>query len=47
VIFVSFFTGYKGLFKWFEYLKQTKSSAAPVKLFDKVKQIYVYYSSVR
>ncbi|VDI33845.1 Hypothetical predicted protein [Mytilus galloprovincialis] len=27
--------GYKGQFKWFEYLRQTKSSAAPVKLFDK------------
>ncbi|KAK6173380.1 hypothetical protein SNE40_016844 [Patella caerulea] len=27
--------GYKGPFKWFEYLKQTKSVAAPVKLFDK------------
>ena len=29
-------SGYKGQFKWFEYLRQTKSSAAPVKLFDKV-----------
>ncbi|ESO95252.1 hypothetical protein LOTGIDRAFT_144696 [Lottia gigantea] len=27
--------GFKGIFKWFEYLKQTKSVAAPVKLFDK------------
>ncbi|XP_064607601.1 MBT domain-containing protein 1-like isoform X2 [Liolophura sinensis] len=27
--------GYKGQFKWFDYLRQTKSSAAPVKLFDK------------
>ncbi|XP_069130374.1 MBT domain-containing protein 1-like isoform X1 [Argopecten irradians] len=27
--------GYKGQFKWFEYLKQSKSTAAPVKLFDK------------
>lgn len=27
--------GYKGSFKWFDYLKQTKSVAAPVKLFDK------------
>nr|KAG5711574.1 hypothetical protein BaRGS_016756 [Batillaria attramentaria] len=26
---------YKGTFKWFDYLKQTKSVAAPVKLFDK------------
>ena len=24
-----------GLFHWFEYLKHTKSVAAPVKLFDK------------
>ena len=30
-------SGYKGIFKWFEYLRQTKSTAAPVKLFDKVK----------
>lgn len=27
--------GHKGPFKWFDYLKQTKSLAAPVKLFDK------------
>ncbi|XP_070197617.1 MBT domain-containing protein 1-like isoform X1 [Littorina saxatilis] len=27
--------GHKGGFKWFDYLKQTKSVAAPVKLFDK------------
>ncbi|XP_076467464.1 MBT domain-containing protein 1-like isoform X2 [Babylonia areolata] len=27
--------GHKGTFKWFDYLKQTKSHAAPVKLFDK------------
>lgn len=27
--------GYKGTFKWFDYLKATKSVAAPVKLFDK------------
>ncbi|KAL3878957.1 hypothetical protein ACJMK2_031281 [Sinanodonta woodiana] len=27
--------GYKGIFKWYDYLKQTKSVAAPVKLFDK------------
>ncbi|XP_013413115.1 MBT domain-containing protein 1 [Lingula anatina] len=27
--------GYKGPFKWFDYLKQTKSRAAPVRLFDK------------
>ncbi|PVD34462.1 hypothetical protein C0Q70_05737 [Pomacea canaliculata] len=27
--------GYKGVFKWFDYLKHTKSVAAPVKLFDK------------
>lgn len=27
--------GYKGQFKWFEYLRQTKAVAAPVKLFDK------------
>ena len=30
------FSGHKGTFKWFDYLKQTKSVAAPVKLFDKV-----------
>lgn len=28
--------GHKGAFKWFDYLKQTRSIAAPVKLFDKV-----------
>ena len=28
---------HKGEFKWFDYLKQTRSQAAPVKLFDKVK----------
>lgn len=28
--------GHKGPFKWFDYLKQTKAIAAPVKLFDKV-----------
>ncbi|KAJ8298307.1 hypothetical protein KUTeg_024838 [Tegillarca granosa] len=28
-------TGYKGQFKWFDYLKQTKAIAAPVALFDK------------
>ncbi|CAL1541940.1 unnamed protein product [Lymnaea stagnalis] len=28
-------TGTKGPFKWFDYLKQTRSMAAPVKLFDK------------
>ncbi|KAL8597044.1 hypothetical protein ACOMHN_055637 [Nucella lapillus] len=27
--------GHKGTFKWFDYLKQTRSVAAPVKLFDK------------
>lgn len=27
--------GYKASFKWFDYLKQTKTVAAPVKLFDK------------
>uniref|UniRef100_A0A8W8L8W9 MBT domain-containing protein 1 n=1 Tax=Magallana gigas TaxID=29159 RepID=A0A8W8L8W9_MAGGI len=27
--------GHKGPFKWFDYLKQTKAIAAPVKLFDK------------
>lgn len=27
---------YKGEFKWFDYLKQSRSQAAPVKLFDKV-----------
>ncbi|KAK3100006.1 hypothetical protein FSP39_013414 [Pinctada imbricata] len=27
--------GHKGPFRWFDYLKQTKSVAAPVKLFDK------------
>ncbi|KAK3599513.1 hypothetical protein CHS0354_006642 [Potamilus streckersoni] len=27
--------GYKGSFKWYDYLKQNKSVAAPVKLFDK------------
>ncbi|XP_041357919.1 MBT domain-containing protein 1-like isoform X2 [Gigantopelta aegis] len=27
--------GYKAPFKWFDYLKQTKAIAAPVKLFDK------------
>ena len=28
--------GYGGRFKWLDYLKHTKSTAAPVKLFDKV-----------
>lgn len=28
--------GHKGPFKWFDYLRQTKAIAAPVKLFDKV-----------
>ena len=28
--------GYKGQFKWLDYLRQTKAAAAPVKLFDKV-----------
>lgn len=31
--------GHKGPFKWFDYLKQTKSLAAPVKLFDKVSNL--------
>ena len=29
-------TGIKGVFRWFDYLKQTRSVAAPVRLFDKV-----------
>ena len=28
--------GYGGKFNWLDYLKRTKSTAAPVKLFDKV-----------
>lgn len=37
-LFINFtlISGYKGVFKWFDYLKHTKSVAAPVKLFDKV-----------
>lgn len=31
-----YISGHKGPFKWFDYLKQTKAIAAPVKLFDKV-----------
>ena len=28
--------GYKPPFRWFDYLKHTRCTAAPVKLFDKV-----------
>ena len=28
--------GYKGEFRWFEYMRETKTQAAPVKLFQRV-----------
>lgn len=37
------FTGYAKLpFKWFDYLRETDSIAAPVKLFNKVMKLYVF-----
>lgn len=37
------FTGYAKLpFKWFDYLRETDSIAAPVKLFNKVMKLYMF-----
>lgn len=41
-----FLTATKGTFRWFDYLKQTRSMAAPVKLFDKVGNMTYCDSSI-